>query len=344
MVTIKDIALKAGVSPTTVSRVLNHDMGLSVSVKTRMRVLEIAEEFSYTPLRTRAPKRSAGQQITVGIYNWYSGIELINDPYYLYLTTTIENYFHSLGFHTHTIPKLDAAEKPGVKYDGVVAIGCFSVDEVFALSALSPKPLFIDSSPHEELYSSLVVNYRLGVRQALQYLLSLGHRSIGYAGALVVGSEKQPAEDARKLEFISFMRENGFLNPDFIFVEDKLGYEAGCRAAQSMLKAGDLPSALFIANDTMAIGAIRVLLDNGLRIPEDISVVGFNDLAESKYITPPLTTVQIPLQFIAECAAELILGIHEKPDRPSRKVVVPCTLVTRESCMQLSSHEEENAG
>lgn len=334
MATIREIALKAGVSPATVSRVLNHDASISVSPDTKMRIFEIAEELEYKTLRDRKANIERKDRQSFGIVDWYSDIEQLDDPYYLYLMTIIEKQCALSNIDTFKINKYNGKYNVFVnsEFDGIIAIGKFSDEEVEDLSSLTSNLVFVDSSPQEKKFDSVTINYKLGIVDALQYLISLDHTKIGFIGGSVLGDHKEDALDHRKQTFTDIMEGCNLYNPEYIFIGKKISYDEGYRLMNKIVKYGNLPTAFFIANDTMATGALRALHEARLHVPNDISIIGFNDLPTSKYLVPSLTTIHVPMIFMAETAVDLMLERIVKDRVLSKKVLVPSELVVRKSC------------
>ncbi len=334
MATIKEIASRAGVSPATVSRVLNHDTTLSVSAETKMRIFEIAEELDYKTVRERKGNIGDSKRLSFGVVDWYTEVELLDDPYYLYLMTAIEKECSVASIDMFKITKLNgkynAMKLPSI--DGIIAIGKFSDEEIEDLSSYSANIVFVDSSPHEKRYDSVTINLRLGVTEALGHLLELGHTEIGFIGGTVVGDYKEITVDDRKKVFVEFMERHGLYNPDYMYIGSRISYDEGYSLIHQAIKTGKLPTAFFIANDTMATGALRALHEVKLNVPNEISIIGFNDLATSKYLIPPLTTVRVHLSFMAVTAIELLQERINKDRVIPKKVLIPSELVVRKSC------------
>ncbi len=335
MATIKEIALKAMVSPATVSRVLNHDTSLAVSPDTKVRIFEIAEELEYKTIRERKGSIVENSRLSFGILDWYSEIELLDDPYYLYLMNTIEKECAQANISTFKIKKVNDRYQLLVNnIDGIIAIGKFSDEEIKDLTNYTNNIVFLDSSPQEKLYDSVTVNFRLGITEALQYLINFGHTEIGFMGGTVVGDHKEITIDNRKELFISIMQEYRLFNPEFIYTGSRISSQEGYNLVHQALRADHLPTAFLIANDTMATGALRAFHEAKINVPNDLSIIGFNDLATSKYLTPPLTTIRIHLNFMAATAVELLNERIIKERTIPKKVLIPSELVIRKSCKQ----------
>ncbi len=334
MATIKEIAIKAKVSPGTVSRVLNHDNTISVSPDTKMRIFKIAEELEYKTIRERKASVKREKRLNFGIVDWYSEVEQLDDPYYLYLMTIIEKQCSQSNINTFKINKYNGSygSLNDSYADGIIAIGKFSYDEIEALSKITDKIVFVDSSPREKEFDSVTINYRLGISEAIQYLIDLKHTEIGFMGGTVIGDQKEASVDNRKKIFMNIMEGYNLYNPDYVYIGKRISFSEGYRLINEVLKCSQIPTAFFIANDTMATGALKALHDARVYVPGNISIIGFNDIATSKYLIPPLTTVTVPMAFMAETAIDLLQERIYKARMLAKKILVPCELVVRKSC------------
>lgn len=334
MTTIKEIASKTGVSLSTVSRVLNHDTTISVSAETKRKIFEVAQELEYKTVRERKNVEGDSKRLTFGLVDWYSDMEVLDDPYYLYLMTAIEKECASANIEIYKINKVNGRFNTFKlnSLDGIIAIGKFSDEEISDLTAYTDKIVFLDSSPQEKFFDSVTINIRLGVIEALEYLLELGHKEIGFIGANGIGDNKEPIVEHRTTIFTDFMKSKNLFNPDYVYIGRKISYNGGYSLMKEALKSGQMPTAFFIANDTMATGVIRALYEGKLHVPNDISIIGFNDDATSKYLIPPLTTVRVHQNFMAATTVELLLERINKQRVIAKKIIVPCELVVRKSC------------
>lgn len=331
MATLKDIATLAGFSLATVSRVLNHDASLNVSDDTRKRIYEVAEELGYQTIRQRS--RNLSKRIRIGVIHWYSQKEELGDPYYLSVAKGIEKECFS--------KKIEFASifKDGDKYttgelndlDGFIAIGKFSNEDIQEFSMYSKNIVFVDSSPNEKIYDSVVVDIRSATREVLKNMVNGGHRRIGFIGGReYVGKHKTPLEDERERTYRDFTKERGIYEEGNIYI----GFfttEGGYDMMKKAVLKGDIPTAFFVASDSMAMGVIQALYESGLKVPQDVGIVSFNDIHTSKYLIPPLSTVRVHTEFMGATAVGLLLErIKENREIP-KKVVIPTELIIRES-------------
>ncbi|KGG80938.1 LacI family transcriptional regulator [Caloranaerobacter azorensis H53214] len=335
MATIKDIAKLAGVSIAAVSRVLNYDTSLSVTDETRRRIFEAAEELHYKPPKQRNKK--VKKKLKIGIIHWYSQKEELDDPYYLSIRKGIEKECFSKNIETMTIFKNDNRYITDElnDLDGVIAIGKFSNDDIEEFLMYSRNIVFVDFSPNEKIYDSVVIDFRKAVLEVLEYLLNCGHSKVGFIGGReYVGKKMKPIEDEREKTYREFVQTRKLFDPKNIYIGNFTA-EDGYKLMKKAIKTGQLPTAFFIASDSMAIGAMKALYESNIKVPEDVSIIGFNDIPTSKYLTPSLTTVKVHTEFMGGTAVNLLLerinGNREIP----KKVVIPCELVIRESCRSI---------
>lgn len=341
MATIKDIAKLAGVSLATVSRVLNHDTSLSVADETRKRIFEVAEELDYKTIKQR--NKSADRRIKIGVIHWYSEKEELGDPYYLSIAKGIEKECFCKNIEMLTIFKNGDMYTTNElnELDGVIAIGKFSKEDVDEFSIYSENIVFADFSPNEKQYDSVVLDFGKAMREVFDYLVGLGHSRIGFIGGKeYVGRTKEPIADEREKSYVEFMKSRDMFDEGLIFrgrftTEDghNLMREAIGKGIFDKEKSGaPAPTAFFIASDSMAIGAIQALYESNINVPNDVSIISFNDIPTSKYLIPPLSTVKVHTEFMGVMAVNLLIDrICGKREIPI-KVIVPTELVIRESC------------
>ncbi|MBB6215253.1 LacI family transcriptional regulator [Anaerosolibacter carboniphilus] len=332
MATIKDIAKLAGVSPATVSRVLNNDTSLSVTDETRRRVFEAAEDLEYKTVRQRY--RATEKNIKIGVIHWYSEKEELGDPYYVSITNAIEKECLNKRIQVVTIFKNDDTYTTNKlnNLDGVIAIGKFSQGDIEEFAMYSQRIVFVDSSPNEKKYDSVVFDFKKAMLEVFEYLMELGHRRIGFIGGReYVGKHREPIEDERLVMYNKFMKEQGLYEPDDVHI-GRFTPEDGHDLMKKAVEKGNLPSAFFIASDSMAIGALQALYESNLRVPNDVSIISFNDIPTAKFLVPPLSTVKVYTQVMGITAVGLLLERIHEGRKIAKKVVLPTDLIIRESC------------
>ena len=331
MATIKDIAKAADVSQSTVSRVLNYDSSLSVANKTRKRIFEIAEDLDYKTPKQRNNKIRL--LIKIGIIHWYSQVEELADPYYLSIRRGIEKECVKKEIEIITIYKHDSPQSIDKlrNLDGIIALGKFADEDIEKISLYSKNIVFVDYSPKEEIYDSIVIDFKKAALKALNYLYDRKHRRIGYIGGReYVGFDNKLIIDEREKAYLEFVKEKDIYDPEYVFF-GKFDAEDGYDLMKKAIDKNVLPTAFFIANDSLAIGAFKALYEANIHVPEEISIIAFNDIPTAKYLIPPLSTIKVYTEFMGENAVGLLLErIMENRTIP-KKVIVPSVLKIRKS-------------
>lgn len=327
MATIKDIAQKAGVSPAAVSRVLNYDPDISVSEKTKTKIFEAAEALNYTK-HLKGAKSYKGSLL---LLQWYNAKEELEDLYYLSIRLGMEKKAQELDYE-FTRMTYKKNHLPKEKYDGILALGKFSKEDCDNIASLSDTVLFVDYDAYDFGYNSLVVDFKQGVHLALNHLLEKNISSMG----ILTGDEKvkgtgEEIKDPRLSFYEKEMLEYPEIKSDFIFHAPftvKGGYD---KMKEVLTHEEKLPEALFCASDALAIGCMKALQEFDLNVPEDIAIVGFNDVSVAKYVTPGLTTIKVYTEWLGNLAVTT-LGELLKEDAPvPRKLLVGTQLIKRAS-------------
>ncbi|PAB60283.1 LacI family DNA-binding transcriptional regulator [Anaeromicrobium sediminis] len=332
MATIKDIAKLADVSLSTVSRVLNYDKTLSVTNETKKRVFEAAEELNYKTPKQRNNKST--KRIRIGVMHWYSQQEELGDPYYLSIRKGIEKECFNKEVEIITIfkNKDKYPAKALGNLDGVIGIGKFSKEDVKKFSSYSKNIAFVDYSPNEKIYDSVVIDFKKAVLEVLEYLFQLGHEHIGYIGGReYVGENKVHIGDERELTYCEFMKKNNLFSEEQVYL-GSFTAEDGYNLMKEAIKNDKFPTAFFIASDSMAVGAMKALHEANIKVPEDVSLIGFDDIPTSNYLVPPLTTVKVHTEFMGTTVVDLLLERIKDNREIPKKIVIPCELIIRESC------------
>jgi LacI family transcriptional regulator len=193
------------------------------------------------------------------------------------------------------------------------------------------------------MFDSVMVDLSEATLKILNYLYELGHRKIGFIGGCKLEniSEKTEEEyariDGRNIKYKEFMESKGIYNPEYIYETNKFTFKTGYNLTMKALKTKDRPTALFIGNDSMAVGAYKAISEAGLFIPKDISIVGFNDQPSAKYMIPSLTTIRIPSEYLGSAAIDLLLENINGSREYNKKVIIPTEFKVRESCNSIDN-------
>lgn len=340
MATIKQIAQEAGVSAATVSRVLNNDMTLSVSEETRSRIFSIAEQLQYKPSRLRRMKKEellSRQQ--VGLLMWSSIEDEHNDPYFSSIRKGIETRCEELGLSIVKVLRGNArAEWQSLhELDGLIVIGSINDQDVNSLYAHRDRIVFLNHSTPPHDCDSVNLHFEQAMKDVLGHLFTLGHTRIALIGGEErvhsLGQQTQQVQvilDPRSYHFELLMQERDLYRPEFAITAD-WSTGGGYDAMNRLLDQAELPTACFVASDPMAVGALRALHERGVSVPEEMAVIGFDDIELSAYLNPPLTTVRAHTEQMGRTAAQLLLERIEGREAAVH-VRVNTTLMVRESC------------
>lgn len=325
MATIKDIAKKAGVSISTVSRVLNYDSTLSVTEQTRMKIFEAAEELSY---KKRPTKRQQELSLHIIVVNSYSENDELDQAYYLSIRSGIENRCKQQSIDASII-KFEELENIDLKnIEGIIAVGKFSANQVEGLRQLSENIVFVDSSPNIDC-DSVVVDFESATKKILNYFISRGHYNIG----MISGVEDFVGQmmDPREMTFRLYLSEHGLLDESYVYT-GKFTVDAGYEMMKTAISRGinSLPTAFFAANDKLAIGALRALIEENIPVPTRVNIIGMNDLYICKYLNPPLSTVKVYTEIMGETAVDTLLE-RLSGRKVSKKIFIGTKLIIRQS-------------
>ncbi len=330
MATIKDIASKANVSITTVSRVLNYDKTLSVSDSTRKRIFQAAEDLNYSKKRKVSTKRD-----TLAIVDWYTEEQELDDLYYLSLRMSVEREAEKLQykikryFRGSDFRSIEDATS-------VIAIGKFSDDQVERLGNLAAQIVFVDYDTLGIGYNCIVTDFQSSTKHVIDHFLSKGLTKIGMiTGTEYTSDHKTKIADPRLEYFKHYLETKGLYNPEYVFNGDfsvKSSHDVVEKAVKKL--GNNFPQALYVASDPMAVGAVKDLFENNITVPQDVSVISFNDTSIAKYFMPALTSIHVATDKMGEVAVQVLdnLRLQMHNDIP-QKVVIGTKLVKRDSSL-----------
>lgn len=334
MATIKDIALKANVSIATVSRVLNADQTMSASAETRARIFAAADELGYTKHKKNLTSQSSTHR-TIAIVQWFSEQEEADDLYYYSIRVGIERKALELGYEIIRIFNNDPISSIAT-VDGVIAIGKYSPQQMEEFEKLNPLIIFVDNDTLIHGYTCITTDFDNSVINVLQHFISQGQENIGMIiGAEYTADKTLPLQDPRAYTFQNYLEERNLYRPDYIYTGEfstTAGYELMKKAIQE--HPTDLPEAFFIGSDALAVGALRALQEAKIKVPEEVSIISFNDTAIAKQVYPALSAVTVYTEEMGVRAMQEIDShiLHTVPEIPYMiKLITHLTL--RESSL-----------
>ncbi|MHA6480532.1 LacI family DNA-binding transcriptional regulator [Paenibacillus sp. strain BS8-2] len=345
MATIKEIAALAGVSAATVSRVLNNDQSLSVSDETRGRIFGIAEQLAYKPSRIRKQKQEehlSRQQI--GLLMWSSVEDEGDDPYFSSIRRGIELRCEELGLSIAKVMRGRSSTQlaPCQNLDGLIVVGSIRLEDILELYSQSERIILVNHPSAPSNIDAVRMNFDGAIDDALSYLGSLGHRRIAYiggeetihrlSGPLAERGDRSDLYDVRRNRFAAVLTAQGLYQSRYNLISEwsSNGGYSGMRKLLE-LDANERPTACLMGSDPMAVGALRALNEAGLSVPEDMSLIGFDDIEISAYLNPPLTTIKAYTELMGRTAVQLLL---ERLDGRETAIhsIVNTAFVERESC------------
>lgn len=339
MATLKDIAKMANVSPATVSRVLNRDSTLNVTDDTKERIFNAAEKLEYKISIKKIEKKLKEHCIyRVGIAQMFDLKERLEDVYYLLMKNILVEecllkQYSCVDLYRNQDNKF--IKNDDADLDAIIAIGRFTREEIKDLGKFTGNIVFLDSSPDELNYYSVIPNYHLGVREALKKFRACGHSNIAYVGSVYTfGNTKELSLDPRFYYYRTSMISNNEYHEDFV-IDCEMKAQSGYEKMKEYLNSGkELPTALYIASDTVAPGVLKALHEKNYRVPDDISIITFNNTSLSEYASPPLSSTEVFIRENVKAAVQCMELVLQKGGLP-KKIVVPCTFVDRNSVKDL---------
>ena len=331
--TIHDVAKRARVSTSTVSRTINSPS--LVDAETAQRVRKAIDELKYYP-NTQARSLVSGRSRIVGMI-----VSDITNPFFPELVKSFEDVALRHGYDILVSSTNYDSARMAVcvrrmlerKVDGVAIMTSEMDDHLIEQLAHGKVPMvFLDTGPRGEHIGNIVVNYTMGVNEAVEHLVALGHRRIGF----VSGPSRLKSAQLRRSAFLQALDRYGIREDGALVQEGNHKVDGGLEAMTRMLEQTTVPTAALASNDLTAIGMLCALRRAGLVVPRDVSVVGFDDIWLAQYTEPPLTTVRLSQSELAQRAFEALLAdVGDAADRAAKPdYAIETHLVVRQTTCQ----------
>jgi len=331
--TLKQVAARAGVSVTTVSLVLN-DAPSSIGADTRERVLAVAAELGYVP-SAAARSLASGRTHTVGLVICHAEHLVVDAfiPQTLYGMNRVarEHGFRVLVEAIEDVTRPDAYHElvRAKQIDGLIVLNPRRDDTRLPQLVNEDYPVVtLGTIPGCDPVRVHTAEFDLA-REATEHLLRLGHRRIGH---VTFAPQVYLATDPRLRGYRAALVHAGVGSDERDVAFGAFSAASGAAATHALLSARPDLTALFCGNDTIAIGALHALAERGLRVPDDVAVVGYDDIPTAPYLAPPLTTVRSPAVAHGQRAMELVIAMIEGRPISEREVLLEGRLVIRRSC------------
>jgi DNA-binding LacI/PurR family transcriptional regulator len=353
--TLRDVAKLAGVSLATASRALHGDY--PVSQEKQERIWEAVRQLHYEP-NDAAQRLAEGQRLvkrvdsqvrqtySIGLILNLGGTKVFADPFWSPVLEGVRQELVRQHYHLRFAFTLaDFAQSrqrrllSRMHIDGLIVFGepypnseigperTVMVPTSHAM-ALTPAPHRVDVVMHE---------CRWAMTQMVDHLVGLGHRRFSFVGPVL-----DPGE--RRLAFLQALATRGFQVAPDLLIETSWSAEEAYTRARAFISRGTVPDVFVCANDGIAIGVMRAAKESGLRLPNDLAVTGFDDIAFARDVDPPLTTVHVPKELLGEVVVRKLIERIDRPDLPPLIQVIPTTLVIRASCGALERGRSAETG
>ena len=332
-VTIKDVARESGVNTSTVSRALNN--GYGVNDETRKHVMEVASRLNY---RTNQVARGlvTGRSQSIGLV-----VSDIRNPFFAEVARGAEDAAYRAGRDLVLCNSDLKAEKQMGYFDSLLAkrVDGIVMNSVAGLSRAQQDQLWAANVPIVLLnrstvyrrFSSVLGDNLQGGEIAGNYLIDLGHIRVSH----ITGPRAHGNLTDRAKGFLKTLRDRGLPEPEIVYGEHT--FAGGYESARRLLGADRKITAIFAGNDVLAFGCIRAAIEKGIRIPDDLSIIGFDNVEISQITNPPLTTIDQPKYEIGKAAVEMLLNMMEKDGiREPEHRVIGVRLIERQSCRKVS--------
>lgn len=342
-VTLKDIAHRAGVSISTVSRVINDDKERPVNQETKDRIWNLVEEMGYNKKKSKRVQRMRTTKKIGYILN--DTPHIFDHPFFSLVLAGIEEEIREQGYMVgfsymqkdlknkailHSILKEEEAA-------GLIVIAEYLREDMYKeLKRRYSHIVFIDNRSREIEEDVIYIEREEAAYHAVTYLLSLGHKRIAFIGGALLGSTRTTLEGEDRFEgYRRALEERGLLLEPHLIKNACWDMDLGFQKMKEILREENLPTALFGASDLMSIGAMRAIQEEGLEIPRHISLVSYDNIKMAAYTNPPLTTVHIPKKEIGKVAVQTLMNKINKGESLPLKIVLPTRLIIRESAAPL---------
>jgi len=330
-INLKKVAEKAGVSIATVSRVINNSP--SVNPQTRARIQKIIKDLNYSP--NRVAKRLRNRNVSSKLLGVL--IPDIQNPFYVEVLRGIEDvaYLHEYALIVCNFSQDEVKEKMYLdlmrseSVDGLITAPTSEEDQQVIELARSGLPMVcVDRDLVGIDVDSVLVDNRKGAYLAVDYLAKKGYTRIAY----ISGIPKIPSSRDREKGYRDALRDNHIPFKESLVKYGDSRHESGVKLCAELLDLEQPPDAIFAGNNLITLGALETIHTRGLKIPEEIAVVGFDDMYWSISLNPPLTAVRQPAYNIGKCAAEQLISRIDSPGRPTSQMILKTELMVRNSC------------
>ena len=331
MVTMKEIAQKSGFSQATVSRLLNGDPTLSVKEETRRRIIEVSEQLGYATgsRRIALPRR-------VAVLDNSTREEELADAYFDELRSVLGDNARAQHMELTSFSHIDDLIADAGDFDGFISIGpsVLSSDRLLKLHLVLPYGVFIDINPAPALFDSVQPDLEQTILDAIDALMASGCSRIGFIGGLgnIMGEHEYP-EDVRTFAFRNWALRLGLDVQGLVYADGPFTVENGRLQGRQLVQdhADDLPDAVIVAADPLAVGALQAFVTENVMVPRDIKVISINNQEIAKYTSPALSSYDISQDELAKAAVLMLAEALTSNRKISQHMRISTSLVARDS-------------
>ena len=337
MASIREIAKLAGVSPATVSRVLNADETMSVSPATRTRIIKVANQLNYHKVENLGPKSpKQSNKLSIAVIKTHSSKRENDDPYFRLIQEGIALEAGNWNFRLETLKLGEVSLEQLAQFGAVVTIGAFTDETLADIYKVNQNLIVVDNHFASSRYDLVHTDFAKQTEQVLDYLYEQNHRQIAFIGGEIRtvdlnGQKQYLLADVRTTAYENWMTIHGLSDNIQIKTGDWTMAFALNATNELVKSSGELPTAIISASDPMSIGIYRALQLKNIDIPETISVFSFDDIEMAGFMSPPLSTVHIDSLEIGRVAVRLAKERISDGRKTALRVEVASEIIVRDS-------------
>lgn len=343
MASIRDIAKMAGVSAASVSRILNNDKTFSINENTRKRVIDIANRLHYSKEKNLKSPRRTNSEMSIGLILRHNSESELRDPYFLAIHRGIEEEAAQWRLQVSKVFGMRDTDKDWdqlSRYGAIIMVGQMTEEAMDMVMQRNKNLVLVDNYISDEKFDRIQTDFTDKTFKVLDLLYRYGHRNIAFVGGRssivnVDGSRINSRREVRAVAYESWMDLHGLHR----YINTNIGHweaEDALKMTSKLLQEKELPTAIVVASDPMAMGVYKAINNAGLKIPDDISIVSFDDVEMNRYLTPTLSSIKMDSEemgrIAVKVAREKMIGNRKMPIQ----IVCASDLKVRDSVLDLT--------
>lgn len=331
LASIRDVARVAGVSPASVSRILNKDKTFHINENTRKRVVETAERMNYSKNKNkRGPKGKKG--MTIGLILRHTAENEPNDPYFKNIHDGITDEAAKWRLNTEVVFRMQDKNKDLTqisKFGAIIMVGQMTDDVVQEIRKRNENVILVDANPDVPNCNYIQNDFTVKTREILNYLYKLGHRNIAYigGGSSVINLKGQTIplkSDSRARMYSEWMKIKGLNKYEHTYITD-WSIEDGFKACEQLLHdLKEIPTAILVGSDPMALGVYKSLKNHQINIPNQVSIISFDDVEMNRFLTPSLSSVYMNSRKMGKTAVRLAKNMMVEKGVNRMPIIITC--------------------